>query len=81
MKWLIRKAQPMMERVISSFIDQIGYDDTTEELFVRFKSGSTYKYDNIAEDVYDEFMDAISKGFFFNMNIKNNILYPYEQVS
>lgn len=60
-----------MNFVSSSNIDAIGYDTETAELHVRFlKSGLTYKYPGVPQEVYEELMRADSKGSYFNRLIK-----------
>ena len=62
---------PEMHFVDSSNVEAIGYDPATQELHVRFlKSGETYVYYNVEESVFDEFMQADSKGQYLNLNIK-----------
>ena len=60
-----------MHYVDSSNIEAIGYDPTTQELHVRFlKSGESYVYYSVEEWVFNEFMQADSKGIYLNTNIK-----------
>ncbi len=69
-----------MERysVASSNIASIGYDAGTETLEVEFLSGSIYQYYNVPQNIYDQLMQAGSKGRFLNTYIKN--AYPYSRV-
>jgi len=69
-----------MERdyVESSNIESIGYDADSETLEVEFQNSGVYQYHNVPEHVYQSFMEAPSKGVFFNANIKN--VYPYSRV-
>lgn len=62
---------PEMHYVDSSNIEAIGYDAAAQELHVRFlKSGATYAYYGVEEWVFQELMQADSKGRFLNANIK-----------
>ena len=62
---------PEMHYVDSTNVEAIGYDPDTMELHVLFlKSGETYVYYNIEEWVFNEFMQADSKGQYLNRNIK-----------
>ena len=62
---------PEMHYVDSSNVEAIGYDPATQELHVRFlKSGETYVYYNVEECVFNEIMQADSKGQYLNLNIK-----------
>ncbi len=69
-----------MERysVASSNIASIGYDAGTETLEVEFLSGSIYQYYNVPQNMYDQLIQAGSKGRFLNTYIKN--AYPYSRV-
>ena len=69
-----------MERysVASSNISSIGYDADTDTLEVEFLSGAIYQYYNVPQNMYDQLMQAGSKGRFLNTYIKN--AYPYSRV-
>ncbi len=69
-----------MERysVASSNIASIGYDAGTETLDVEFLSGAIYQYYIVPQNMYDQLMQAGSKGRFLNTYIKN--AYPYSRV-
>ncbi len=69
-----------MERysVASSNIASIGYDAGTETLAVEFLSGAIYQYYNVPQNMYDQLIQAGSKGRFLNTYIKN--AYPYSRV-
>jgi hypothetical protein len=67
---------PEMHFVDSSNIEAIGFDPDTQELHVRFlKSGETYVYYGVDEWVFQEFMQADSKGVYLNTNVKEK--YPF----
>ena len=67
---------PEMEFIDSSNIEAIGYDSDNQELHVRFlKSGETYVYYGVDEWVFQEFMQADSKGIYLNHNIKERYQY------
>jgi hypothetical protein len=62
---------PEMQFVDSSNIEAIGYDAAAQELHVRFlKSGETYVYYGVEAWVFQEFMQADSKGTYLNAQIK-----------
>ena len=46
------------------------YDDEARELDITFTSGKKYRYFNVPLEIYVEFLDAGSKGKFFNDSIK-----------
>ncbi|MGI6668961.1 MAG: KTSC domain-containing protein [Acetivibrionales bacterium] len=70
-----------MERipVSSSNIASIGYDEATSTLEVEFLSGRIYHYYGIPKYLYDEFINAESKGKYLNEYIKK-AGFPYAQV-
>jgi len=56
--------------LVSSTIKSVEYDDDARELDITFTSGKTYRYFNVPLEIYAEFLDAGSKGKFFNDSIK-----------
>jgi hypothetical protein len=69
---------PEMKWVESSNIDAIGYDDEAAELWVQFKSGSTYIYIDVPAAVAAELDFAPSKGSYFNRAIKPSYQFRQE---
>lgn len=69
-----------MERysVASSNIASIGYDASSQILEVEFLSGTIYQYYGVPENMYDQLMQAGSKGRFLNTYVKN--AYGYSRV-
>ena len=63
--------------VDSSNIEAIGYDETAQELHVRFLSGDMYAYHSVPRDIYDALMNAPSKGSFLNREVKG--VYEYSK--
>ena len=67
---------PEMQFVDSSNIEALGYDTETQELHVTFLgSGGTYVYSDVAQEVFDELLQAGSKGSYLNRRIKGNYAY------
>ena len=64
-----------MERtaVQSSNIISIGYDSNSSTLELEFKNG-IYQYFGVPQNIFDDLMNAGSKGSYFLQNIKNT--YP-----
>lgn len=57
-------------KVKSNNIDEVAYDQENKVLFVRFKNGGHYSYENVSKELYEELMKAESKGKFFHANIR-----------
>lgn len=60
------------KQVDSSMFNEVGYDEETKELRVRFKNGREYVYEGVEDNVYNDLLEATSKGKFFGKNIKPN---------
>lgn len=56
--------------VESSWVDAVGYDRSKRALYVRFRSGVVCRYLGVEPSVYEEMMDAPSKGKFVHARIK-----------
>ena len=59
------------ERVRSSNIRSVGYDAQEETLEVEFVNGGLYQYFGVAQQLYERFMAAPSKGKFFSAHIRD----------
>ena len=67
---------PEMHFVDSSNIEAAGYETDSQELYIRFlKSGETYVYYNVEEWVFQELLQADSKGQYLNANVKDRYEY------
>ncbi len=67
---------PEMHFIDSSNIEAIGYEPDSQELHVRFlKSGETYVHYSVEEWVFQELMQADSKGQYLNSNIRGRYQY------
>ena len=62
--------------VDSSVIDSVGYDDDSATLMVVFRDGHIYEFHLVPRHVYEAFLEADSKGSFFNEQLKAG---PYGQ--
>lgn len=67
-----------VKSVKSKDIALAGYDQSSETLEVVFRAGGVYRYQNVPEYVYQEFMSASSHGTYFQHYIKNT--YSYSKV-
>lgn len=66
--------------VDSSNIEAVCYmaDSNPRELQVRFLNGSTYSYSDVPQEIYEELLNAPSKGSFLNRMIKG--VYSYQKI-
>ena len=62
----------------SSVVEHIDYDIETQQLKITFQSGDVYIYYDVPDDVYIQFMQYKSKGFFLNKYIKDH--FNYEKI-
>ena len=64
--------------VASTNIASVGYDEPSQTLEVEFTNGTVYQYYNVPQPVYEQLMQAASKGQYLAYQIKN--AYPYSRV-
>jgi hypothetical protein len=62
----------------STAIREFDYRPESQELLVTFVTGRRYLYEGVPEEVARRFRSAISKGRFFNANIRDR--YPYREL-
>lgn len=67
-------AIPKLQPVESSAVARIGYDAEAEEAYVEYIGGGLYSYEGVPPDVFEELVNADSKGTFVNTVIKR---YPF----
>ncbi|MBL8771997.1 MAG: KTSC domain-containing protein [Phenylobacterium sp.] len=65
--------------VDSAAIQAIDYDAVRAKLLVRFSSGESYVYVGVPCEVHRSFVDADSKGRFFQAEIRDQ--YPYNRLN
>ncbi len=64
--------------VESTAISEIDYDPEVAKLLVRFASGERYVYVGVPGEVCRSFLEAESKGRFFQAEIRDR--YPYNKL-
>lgn len=64
--------------VDSTAITAIDYDAERAKLLVRFTSGEQYVYVGVPGEVHRSFVDAESKGRFFQAEIRDR--YPFNRI-
>ncbi len=60
----------VLVEVESSNVESVGYDDTLNELYVKFKNGGLYKYFDVDVNQYNNFKNSESIGRFLQTEIK-----------
>ncbi|HSV02267.1 MAG TPA: KTSC domain-containing protein [Phenylobacterium sp.] len=65
-------------QVESTAIREIDYDAGRAKLLVRFVSGERYVYVGVPGEVHRSFLEAESKGSFFQAEIRDR--YPYNRL-
>lgn len=61
------------QEIVSSNIEHAGHH--RGDLYIRFKSGITYKYDKVPLKVYQEMVAAESAGHYFHTDIRGKYNY------
>ena len=64
--------------VESTAINEIDYDEGRAKLMVRFTSGESYVYVGVPGEVHRSFVEAPSKGRFFQAEIRDQ--YPFNKL-
>jgi hypothetical protein len=64
--------------VSSSNISTVGFDADTQTLEIEFTNGNIYQYFDVPVTVYEELMQAESKGKFLSTQIKG--VYRYARL-
>jgi hypothetical protein len=64
--------------VESAAIREIDYDAERAKLLVRFMSGEQYVYVGVPDEVHRSFLEADSKGRFFQAEIRDR--YPFNKL-
>ncbi|MCE3288312.1 MAG: hypothetical protein K0R83_324 [Caulobacter sp.] len=62
----------------SAAIERIRYKENHGKLFVRFRNGGEYVYVGVPGEVHRSFVEAPSKGRFFQAEIRDR--YPYNRL-
>ena len=66
------------QMVLSTEIEWIGYERKTRMLQVEFIEGGIYQYQNVSENIYEDFLTADSHTRFFETFVKGR--YPYRRI-
>ena len=63
------------QKTESSVIGAVGHSRVLE---IQFESGRVYQYFNVPQKVFDEMLNAESKGKYFNSHIRGK--YTYQEI-
>lgn len=66
------------ERVDSSNLASVGYDEENEILEIEFNHGGVYQYFDVPKDEHEALMNADSLGSYFFYNIRD--AYEYSKI-
>lgn len=69
---------PDMIPVQSSNVQSVGYDESTQTVFVQFLTGSIYIYKGVQKPEFEALKTAPSVGSYLHRNFKR--VYPYERI-
>jgi hypothetical protein len=59
------------QRVQSSNLRSVSYDEAKKNLEIEFHSGIIHQYQNVPSKIHTDLMNASSVGIFYNEKIKN----------
>lgn len=69
-------------KVESSNIASVAYDENAQKMFVKFHNGGVYSYDHVPINVYHEIRQADSVGKAFHRLVKSDSgRYPYSRIN
>jgi hypothetical protein len=74
----VNQSDVIRTKVDSSSIDSLGYSVANRILEVTFVRGAFYRYFEVPEQIFQEFLCAPSKGVYFNSAVRN--CFQYERV-
>ncbi len=67
----------IMIEVESSNVYKVGYNE--KMLYVQFRNGYEYEYQNVEYEVFEKFLNSNSKGSFVHRHLKDK--YPYKRIN
>ena len=60
-----------MQSVNSSAISKVGYDESTQQMKIRFKQGKVYDFCRVPKHIFQGLLAASSKGTYYNNHIRD----------
>ena len=67
----------LFQRVSSSCIAEVGYDQSDQTLAVRFHGGAEYRYAAVPREIHQALLAADSIGRYFNAEVRD--AYPHQR--
>ena len=64
--------------IASPGIEQLGYEEGSEILEIKFVSGTTYEFYNVPLRLFDQLMKSPRKELFYETNIL--VRFPYKRI-
>lgn len=61
--------------IVSTHLTEVGYDEVSETLRVKFYNGTLYEYHNVPKSIFTSLMDAASPGRFFHRFVRGHYDY------
>lgn len=75
-----KKKKDLVKHIVDSTnLEWVSYDEDEEKLYVQFRSGGLYEYDNVPQKIFDGLLKAGSKGRYHAIKIKWQ--YPYKKLN
>jgi len=67
------------QKVSSSSIATVGYDEVRSVLEIKFHTGRVYHYRGVPSDIFEGLMKAKSKGKYYNKYVKD-AGFPFKRI-
>lgn len=64
--------------IASPGIEQLGYEEGSEILEIKFVSGTVYEFYNVPLKMYEQLMSSPRKEFYYESNIL--VRFPYKRI-
>jgi hypothetical protein len=58
-------------QVNSTAIVEIGYEEQSMQMKIKFKQGHTYDFCRVPNNIFEAFRNAASKGNYYNLHIRD----------
>ena len=62
-------------KVKSTVMNEVNYNDETNEMTIEFWNGSIFVYKEVPKELYEEFIDSTSIGQFFHRKVKDKFTF------